>query len=132
MKKLKYTKEEVEKLVVELAKKGYKPSLIGLVLRDSYGIPSVKKITGKKINQILEENGIKYEIPEDLLNLLKRAVKLREHLAIHRKDKHSMRGLNLIESKIKALAKYYIREGILPKDWKYDPEQAKIIVQKYL
>ncbi|MEM0480822.1 MAG: 30S ribosomal protein S15 [Candidatus Aenigmatarchaeota archaeon] len=131
MKKLKYRKEEVEKLVVELAKKGYSQSMIGLILRDSYGIPSVKKITGKKISQILEENKLLPEIPEDLLNLLKRAVKLRKHLSIHKKDKHSARGLTLIESKIKALAKYYIREGKLPKDWKYDPEQAKLIVQKY-
>ena len=124
-------KEEVEKLVVELAKKGYTPSMIGLILRDSYGIPNVKKITGKKITQILAENDISLEIPEDLLNLLKRAVRLREHLKIHRKDKHSERGLILIESKIRALAKYYKRVGKLPQDWKYDPEEAKILVQKY-
>jgi len=129
--KIKYSKEEVENLVVKLAKEGYMPSMIGLILRDSYGIPSVKEITGKNITKILEEKGIKYEIPEDLLNLLKRAVKLREHLSIHRKDKHSARGLILIESKIHRLVKYYKRVGKLPKDWKYDPEAAKLIVQKY-
>ncbi|MEM5833437.1 MAG: 30S ribosomal protein S15, partial [Candidatus Aenigmatarchaeota archaeon] len=61
-----------------------------------------------------------------------RAVRLREHLSIHKKDKSSQRGLILIESKIRRLEKYYKRVGKLPKDWKYDPETAKIIVQKYL
>ena len=124
-------KEEIEKIIIELAKKGYSPSMIGLILRDSYGIPNVKKIVGKKVSEILEENNLLPEIPEDLLNLLKRAVRLREHLKIHRKDKHSARGLAMIESKIKALAKYYKRVGKLPKDWEYDPEKAKILVQKY-
>lgn len=132
MKPVKYSKQEVEKIVVELAKKGYMPSMIGLILRDSYGIPNVKEITGKNITQILEENGIRLEIPEDLLNLMKRAVKLRDHLSIHKKDKHSMRGLMLIESKIKRLEKYYKRVGKLPKDWKYKIETAKILVQKYM
>jgi len=124
-------REEVKRIIIELAKKGYGPSMIGLILRDSYGIPNVKKVVGKKISEILEENNLLPEIPEDLLNLLKRAVKLREHLKIHRKDKHSARGLIMIESKIKALVKYYKRVGKLPKDWEYDPEKAKILVQKY-
>ncbi len=124
-------REEVEKIIIELAKKGYSPSMIGLILRDSYGIPNVKKVVGKKISEILEENNLLPEIPEDLLNLMKRAVKLREHLKIHRKDKHSARGLIMIESKIKALVNYYKRVGKLPKDWEYDPEKAKILVQKY-
>ncbi|MEM5824679.1 MAG: 30S ribosomal protein S15 [Candidatus Aenigmatarchaeota archaeon] len=130
--KPKYSKEEVEKLVVKLAREGYMPSMIGLILRDSYGIPNVKEITGKSILQILEKNDIRLEIPEDLLNLMRRAVRLREHLSIHKKDKSSQRGLILIESKIRRLEKYYKRVGKLPKDWKYDPETAKIIVQKYL
>ncbi|MEM0242978.1 MAG: 30S ribosomal protein S15 [Candidatus Aenigmatarchaeota archaeon] len=129
--KPKYSKEEIEKLVVKLAKEGYKPSMIGLILRDSFGIFSVKEITGKNILKILEENEIKLEIPEDLLNLMKKAVKLREHLSIHKKDEHSRRGLILIESKIKRLEEYYKRVGKLPFDWKYNPESAKIIVQKY-
>lgn len=43
-----YTPEQVEQLVVELAKKGYQSAQIGLILRDTYGIPDVKLITGKK------------------------------------------------------------------------------------
>ncbi len=124
-----YTPEEVEQLVIKLAKEGHPPSKIGLILRDQYGIPSVRDITGKKITKILKEHGLAPKIPEDLFNLIKRAVNLREHLAIHKKDKHSRRGLELIECKIRRLAEYYIERGVLPKDWKYDPEKAKLWVQ---
>ncbi|HFC49294.1 MAG TPA: 30S ribosomal protein S15, partial [Thermofilum sp.] len=34
---VKYTPSEVEELVVSLAKKGYSPTMIGLILRDQYG-----------------------------------------------------------------------------------------------
>ena len=124
-----YSPEEVEQLVIKLAKEGYSSAKIGLILRDQYGIPSVRDVTGKKITKILAEHGLAPKIPEDLFNLMKRAVNLRKHLEVHKKDKHSRRGLELIESKIRRLAKYYIRKGKLPKDWKYDPEKAKIWVQ---
>jgi small subunit ribosomal protein S15 len=124
-----YKKEEVERLVCKLAKEGYSSAMIGLILRDQYGIPSVRDITGKKITKILKENNLAPKIPEDLFNLLKKAVNLRDHLEKHRKDKHSRRGLELLESKIRRLVKYYVRKGKLPKDWKYDPERAKLIVQ---
>ena len=124
-----YNKEEVEKLVIKLRKEGKTAAQIGLVLRDQYGIPSVKKITGKKISQILEENGLAMEIPEDLYNLLKRAVNLSNHLEKHKKDKHSARGLNILESRIRRLVKYYQAVGKLPETWKYTRETAKLIVK---
>jgi len=127
---VRYKKDDVEKLVVKLAKERYSSALIGQILRDQYGIPDVKNITGKSITQIMKEHNLYPEIPEDLLNLLKKAVNLREHLEKHKKDKHSLRGLQNLESKIRRLSKYYRREGILPKDWKYDPEKAKLIIQK--
>ncbi len=123
---LKYTPTEVEELVVSLAKKGYPPSMIGIILRDQYGIPLVKAVTGKKISRILKEHGLAPEIPEDLYNLMKRAAKIRRHLEEHPKDYHSKRGLQLVESKIHRLAKYYKRKGILPPDWKYKPEKISI------
>ncbi|HDI10435.1 MAG TPA: 30S ribosomal protein S15, partial [Euryarchaeota archaeon] len=61
--------------------------------------------------------------------LIKRAVNLREHLDKHPKDLHSRRGLILIESKIRRLVKYYVNKGVLPEGWKYDPEQAKLLVR---
>ncbi len=123
-----YTPEEVEQLVVKLAKDGNSPAMIGTILRDSYGIPSVKLITGKKVVKILEEKGIKPQIPADLFDLLKRAVKVREHLEKHRGDLHGKRGLQQIEMKIHRLVKYYKAKGYLPEGWKYTPDTAKVIV----
>ncbi|WP_297495880.1 30S ribosomal protein S15 [Thermococcus sp.] len=124
-----YTAEEVEGLVIKLRKEGYSAAMIGTILRDQYGIPSVKLITGKKITKILEENGLAPQIPEDLMALIRKAVNLRKHLEQHPKDKHSMRGLQLTESKIRRLVKYYRRTGKLPAKWRYDPEQAKLLVR---
>jgi len=123
---LKYTPAEVEELVVSLAKKGYPPSMIGIILRDQYGIPLVKAVTGKKVTKILKERGLAPEIPEDLYNLMRRAARIRRHLEEHPKDYHSKRGLQLIESKIHRLAKYYRRRGVLPPDWKYKPGKISI------
>ncbi|RLG72951.1 MAG: 30S ribosomal protein S15 [Methanobacteriota archaeon] len=124
-----HTKEKVESLVLQLADKGYSQALIGTILRDQYGIPKTKLLTGKKIGKILEEAGKASKLPEDLLNLIKRAVNLREHLKVHKKDLHSKYGLQLIESKIRRLAKYYKRKGRLPPDWKYDPEASKLLLE---
>jgi|YelNatPaOPRAMG01_1025707.scaffolds.fasta_scaffold111529_1 small subunit ribosomal protein S15 len=124
-----YKPKGVEDLVLKMAKKGYSSAKIGLILRDQYGIPSVKAITKKTVTQIMKENNLYPELPEDMLNLLKKAVNLMNHLQKHRKDYHSKRGLQITESKIRNLAKYYKRKGILPKDWVYDPEKAKLIIK---
>ncbi|MEM4700317.1 MAG: 30S ribosomal protein S15 [Candidatus Nezhaarchaeales archaeon] len=118
---------QVEDLIVELAKKGYGPSMIGMILRDQYGVPLTKLVIDKKVTQVLKERGLAPSIPEDLANLLKRAARVRRHLEEHPKDKFSKRGLQLIESKIHRLVKYYKREGILPSDFEYRPEKASII-----
>lgn len=124
-----YKPKEVEDLIVKYAKQGMQSAQIGLILRDQYGIPSVTAVTDKTISQILRENNLQTKLPEDLLNLLKRVVEVRVHLERNKKDYQSYRGLELAESKIRRLAKYYIREGILPKGWKYDAEQAKLLIR---
>ena len=121
-----YTSEEIEHLVVKLASEGYLPSQIGLILRDVYGIPDVKIITGKSILEILEENKKAPELPEDLLSLIKRAWRIRKHLDEHKRDIVNKRNLNLVESKIHRLVKYYKRTGKIPTHWRYTPEIAKI------
>jgi len=118
--------EEVEKLVLRLFNEGYEPSMIGMILRDTYGVPSVKQITGKKIVEILKENGVEIKLPEDIKSLIKRAINLRKHLEKHKKDYHNKRGLQLIEAKIHRLASYYKERGVLPEDWKYDPVKLEI------
>lgn len=114
-----YKPEEVEALVVKLGKDMIPPSMIGIILRDQYGIPLVKHITGKSITEILKEHGLAPSIPEDLANLLKKATRLRRHLEIHKKDTSNKRALQIIEAKIHRLSKYYKSIGRLPQNWTY-------------
>jgi len=116
-----YQPEEVEALVVKLAREGNNPSKIGIILRDHYGIPLVKPIVGKTIVQILKENNMSPPIPEDLEMLLRKAARLRAHMERHRSDKQKKRVNQILESKIRHLAEYYKRKGVLPEDWKYKP-----------
>ena len=124
-----YKPEEVEDLVIKYAKQGFQSAKIGSILRDQYGVPSIKVVTKKTVTQTLKENDLYSKLPEDLFNLLKRVVELRVHLEKNKKDYQSYRGLELTESKVRRLAKYYIRKGLLPKGWKYDPEQAKLLIR---
>jgi len=126
---VKYKKKDVEQIIIKYAKKDQTPAKIGLILRDEYGVPNIKEITGKTVKQILEENKITKKVPYDMLALMKRAVKLRGHLTKNKKDLHSNRGLTLIESKIKRLTKYYIKTGKLAENWRYNPEEAKLLIE---
>ncbi len=114
-----YTSEEVEALVVKLAREGNPPSRIGVVLRDQYGIPLVKTIVGKGIIEILKENNLGSEVPEDLEALLRKAARLRAHLEKNTADRYNRRAVQVVESKIHRLSKYYKRKGVLPEDWKF-------------
>ncbi len=119
--------EEVENQIGELSRRGYVPSMIGMILRDQYGVPLVKQIAGKNLGMILEERGMKPKVPEDLTDLIKRAVSVRKHLEEHPKDEHSRHGLRLVEAKIHRLSKYYKREGSISSDWEYRPEEIMMM-----
>ncbi|MFN3527561.1 MAG: 30S ribosomal protein S15 [Candidatus Altarchaeaceae archaeon] len=123
-----YDQERIKKEIIKMKKSGISQSLIGTILRDQYAIPDVREIFGKKLSEILKEEKLIDDVPEDLQNLMKKAVKLRKHLEIHKKDIHNRRALQLIESKIKRLEKYYKREGKLPETWSYEPEKMKYLV----
>ena len=122
-------KDEIEKIVVKLKNDGYQQAQIGLIMRDQYGIPDIKRLFGKTVTDILEENKLLPEIPQDLLNLLVKTVNLRDHMEKNKKDQSSKRGLEILESKVRRLGKYYIKTNKLPADWKYNPAQTKLIVQ---
>ncbi|HIH18543.1 TPA: 30S ribosomal protein S15 [Candidatus Micrarchaeota archaeon] len=124
-----YAPHEVEELISKMGKETKGPTEIGMILRDTYGIASVQNLCGKSISDILRESGIKLEYPEDLLNLIKRAVNMRDHLRTNRSDKHNRTKLIHVESKIGRLVKYYTKSGRLPADWKYDPEKAALLVK---
>lgn len=123
---IRYKTKEIELLIGKLAKEGKSASEIGIILRDSYGVPSVKLLTGKRLQQILSEKKLLKELPEDLLALMKKSVLIRKHLEANKQDMAALRGLQLTESKIKRLAKYYKREEKIVATWKYDPASVKI------
>ena len=127
---VKYKKGEIEKLIVKSAKEDKSSSEIGMILRDQFGIPLVKRVTGKTITQIMRENKLYPKFPEDIFNLFEQAVNLRDHLTKNKKDYTSKRGLELLESKIRRLGKYYIRKGTLPEGWKYKPDEVKLLIQQ--
>ena len=126
---LQYKPKEIELLIVKYAKEGKTPSQIGLYLRDEYGIPDVKLVTGKSVTLILKEKNLLGELPEDLTALIRKAILLRKHLEANHKDQPGKRGLHLTESKIMRLAKYYKRTGRIPSQWKYDPERVKLLIE---
>jgi small subunit ribosomal protein S15 len=128
---LTYSQREVEDLVISLGREGYMPANIGLILRDSYGIPLVKTITGKKVTAILKENNLLINpLPEDLTNLIRRALLLRGHMELNKKDMHNKRNLQCMESKVYRLVKYYKRSGVLASTFRYKPEEMKGMVSR--
>ena len=123
-----YDKSELTQLIIKLAKAQKSPSQIGIILRDSYGIPSVSQLTGKSITKILAEEKLLPNLPEDMLNLIKKYIKITKHLQANKKDQPSVRGLQLTESKIKRLAKYYKSNNKLPQDWRFSREHASLLI----
>ena len=112
----------------KLSKEGLSTAEIGLQLRDSHGIPSVKLATGKSVSELLRDGGVAPELPEDLVNLMRKAVRLGEHLERNSRDVHNRRALQLTESKILRLVRYYRGSGRLEADWKYSLASAKLLV----
>ena len=113
-------------LVIKLAKEGLSPSLIGARLRDEYGIPLTRPITGKSVSKILMENKIFPAFPPDLQNLLDRSIRVQKNLETFHADRRNVRSLELIEAKIYRLAKYYKRLGVIPNDFKYKTVVAQL------
>lgn len=124
---LTYDKDEVEKLIIKLAKEGKTSSEVGTILRDQYGVPDVR-VFGTRVTKVMEKE-LRKEIPEDLYNLMRKAVNLHRHLGDGKKDAKAIHGVELVESKVRRLGKYYARTGKLPKHWKYSLEQAKLLVK---
>ncbi len=105
---LKYTKDEVEGIILKVVEKS--PELtsekIGLVLRDSYGIPKVK-LYGIKISEVLK-NAKKYESP-DLKNLQAKKERLQKHLLKNKGDKRTGRSFIITKAKLIKVQNYQLR-----------------------
>jgi len=121
--------EEIISLIIKMKKEGEPESKIGLILRDQYGIPSVKLATGKHISQIIKDAGIKFVFPEDLHNLIKKASVIDTHLKNNPKDLHNLRRKDLIEAKIRRLVRYYKSRGIIREDWHYSLSSAMLMME---
>ena len=111
--------KEIEELIIKYGKDDLSASQIGVKLRDQHSIPLVKPIIKKTITEVLEENDLKTELPEDLDNIVKKAVGLQKHLKVNKKDSRNVRSLELIEAKVHRLSVYYKKIGRIPKKWKY-------------
>ena len=121
--------KEAQEVVVSLANAGHSPSKIGLILRDEHNVKNFGELTGKTIKAVLSENKLLGDIPEDLLNLIRKSVILHNHMEKNHKDYSAKRGYELTVSKIRKLSKYYVRKGVLPSDWYYSPEKAALLVK---
>jgi len=111
--------KEIEELIVKYGKEDLTASQIGIKLRDQHSVPLVQPILKKTITQVLEENELKTELPEDLNNIVKKAIGLQKHLKSNKGDRRNVRSLELIEAKVHRLSVYYKRISRIPKNWKY-------------
>ena len=121
--------DEIVEIVVKLHGEGYSKAAIGTRLRDLYAVPNVHLATGKSVAQILTSKGLTRELPEDLSSLMRRAVDLQGHVKANPSDLSNKRGLQLIESRIRRLSRYYKDEGVLPAEWDYSRTLAELQVK---
>jgi small subunit ribosomal protein S15 len=121
--------EEVTEQATKLSKEGHNAAQVGTILRDTYGVPSVRAVTGDRITGLLAKQGIRPDLPDDLQALLTRVVHLQRHLETHPKDLSNSRGLALMESRIRRLARYYRQRKRLPQNWSYTSAGAALQVE---
>jgi small subunit ribosomal protein S15 len=118
--------DEVKATILKLAKEGTSPSKIGVVLRDEYGVPLVRPVLGKTISKVLAEEKAGPKLPQDLQDLIDRALRVQNHLETHKADRKNVHSLELVEAKIYRLSKYYKEVGLIPKDFRYTAVVAQL------
>ena len=123
---VKQSNEEIEGLIIKYAKEGMTTSQIGMKLRDQHAIPLVKPIINKGIKEVLIENKLNSEIPEDLNNIVMKAVNLQKHLKENRSDNRNTRALELVEAKVHRLSTHYKKTGEIDQKWKYKSVVAQL------
>jgi small subunit ribosomal protein S15 len=121
--------KEVTELILSLAADGNSAASIGTILRDQHAVPDVRLVVGKRLGQILAENDVTPKYPEDMMSLMRRALRLIDHIESNRKDRHNSRQLELTESKIRRLSRYYKGRGQLDSEWAYKRDQLRLMVE---
>ena len=81
---------ELEKIVIDLYKKGETPAKIGLALRDKYGIPRAK-LLGKRIGEIL--SNAKLVLPSEKSSVQTRIDCLNKHIEKNKHDQSAKKKL---------------------------------------
>ncbi|MBU0591466.1 30S ribosomal protein S15 [Candidatus Micrarchaeota archaeon] len=122
-------KAEVTEVILKMAREGVQSAKIGAILRDQYGVPNLRAVLGASLVVFLKSEGINYEYPDDLLDLIKKAVRINGHLKNIKNDTHNEVKLGHVESKIHRLTKYYASKGKIPTGWRYNREKATLLVK---
>ncbi len=122
-------KSQVQDFIIKSVKEGMPLAKIGIILRDKFSVPSIRPFLGMSMSAFVKKENALPEYPEDLLNLIKKAVRLRGHLKTSKKDVHNKVKLLHIESKINRLVKYYTSSGRMPESWKYHADTAALLVK---
>ena len=81
---------ELERIVVDLAKKGTPLAKIGLILRDQHGVPKAK-ILSKKISQIIKEANIELKTDKKIID--SKIEKIKAHISKNKHDYPAHRSL---------------------------------------
>jgi small subunit ribosomal protein S15 len=123
------TKAQLEELIQGYAKQGMSPALMGEKLKKEHNVPYVRQYLGIRLVEFLKQKGLAGDMPADLLDLMRSAVRMRTHLGKNKKDTYNSIRLHRVESKIWKLSRYYRNEGVLPSSWKYDPETAALLIK---
>lgn len=122
-------KGTVEELILKYANEGHSSAKIGSLLRDMHAVPDVRLVMGERISQTLSRNNLDSTYPEDMMNLMRKALSLIDHLSSNKKDLHNRRQLELCESRVRRLAKYYVRTGRISSTWTYKRDQLRLMVE---
>ena len=122
-------KGTVEELIIKYANEGHSSAKIGTLLRDMHAVPDVRLVMGERISQTLSRNDLESKYPEDMMNLMRKALSLIDHLSSNKKDLHNRRQLELCESRLRRLARYYVGTGRIPSTWAYKRDQLRLMVE---
>ena len=106
---LKFTKQEVEAIILKLGNKNMSAEKIGLVLRDQYGIPNVK-LYNIRIKEILEKKDLFKE--PTVSNLEEKLEKIINHYKKNKQDKNAERSLIITKAKLKKSKEYHNKKTL--------------------
>ena len=120
---------ELKENILKMAREGVPPAKIGIIMRDQHSVANLRAQLGMSLKLFLKKENALGEYPEDLLNLIKKAVHMANHIRTSKNDTGNTVKLGHVESKIQRLAKYYSSKGMIPAGWRYDREKAALLVK---